>query len=66
MSNYTKKGLLKKAEYHAEKANTYYRALEIIERKESLIGFRIKKDNRTSSDKYEIELSQSKWHDIQD
>ncbi len=36
--------------YHEQKANEYYAELKIVEDKERLIGFRIKNDNRQSTD----------------
>lgn len=43
--------------FHANKARAYYLKLEAIERKEGLIGFKTKNDNRTESDSYQIDLS---------
>lgn len=52
----TKASLLKKAEYHEDKALEYYQKVYDIERKESLIGFKTKNDNRVRSDRHEIIL----------
>ena len=51
-----KQSLLNKARYHESQARNCYQKLEQIERKEGLIGFKTKNDNRTSSDKFEIKL----------
>lgn len=51
-----KKELLKKANYHQSKADSFYKKIESLERKEGLIGFKTKNDNRISSDKFQIKL----------
>ena len=58
-----KNRLLKNAQYHHRKANELYYKLEMIERREQLIGFKTRNDNRMSSDRYEIELKplEDKW-----
>ena len=42
--------LIKKMCYHEDKANEYYAQIKEIEDKERLIGFKIKNDNRKSTD----------------
>ena len=63
-----KKKLLKKAQHHEAKAREYYATLEVLEREESLIGFKTKGDNRVSSDKHQISIPQlfnepEDWHE---
>ena len=64
MRKLSKESLLRKAMYHEDKAREYYYRLEEIERKESLIGFKIPNDGRMCSDRHEVYVTQPKWHEI--
>jgi len=58
-----KQTLFKKARHHETKAKEYYSKLEAMERKEMLIGFRTKNDNRISTDKHQIILDKLEFRD---
>lgn len=46
----TRKAMIKKMQYHEDKANELYDKIKIIEDKERLIGFKTKNDERMCTD----------------